>query len=179
MFARDLSGLSQASSTSLLRYLWQIRDPAMHMACIVLVQLALAAGLTLATGSYWAYPVLWLVPLFTVVVACYRVRAVAEHSAFGDAGKRYRRDVVDPLKYTRTTLIDPWLAAAFAPYNVSYHIEHHVYPSVPCFNLKALHEHIARHPDYQRYAHITRGYRGLLAEMEGVSLAGPRINPSL
>ncbi|MDB5901456.1 MAG: fatty acid desaturase [Betaproteobacteria bacterium] len=173
MLARDLSGLSQASSTALLKYVWQIRDPAIHVGCIAVVQVVLATLITLATGSYWAYPVLWLFPLFTVVVACYRVRAVAEHSAFGDATGRYRRAAVDPLKYTRTTLVRPWLACVFAPYNVSYHIEHHVYPSVSCFNLKKLHDHIAEHPDYQRYAHITHGYKGLIAEIQGISAAKP------
>jgi fatty acid desaturase len=173
MLARDLSGLSQASSISLLRYLWHIRDPARQIAFIVLVQLGLACALTFSTGTYWAYPLLWLSPLFTGVVACYRVRAVAEHSAMHGKAARYQRDNVDPLRYTRTTLLSPLLAAIFAPYNVSYHIEHHLYPSVPCFNLGKLHEHIATHPDYRRHAHLTLGYRGLFAEVRGVSGAAP------
>ena len=31
-------------------------------------------------GVLWMYFVLWLIPLFTVAIAFYRIRAVAEHS---------------------------------------------------------------------------------------------------
>ena len=173
MFARDLSGLSQASSATLLKYLWQIADPYLHVMGIFVVQVAVAAALTLATGVYWAYPVLWLAPLFTIVVACYRVRAIAEHSAFGDGGDRYQRSTVDPLLRTRTTIVEPGIAGLLAPYHVSYHIEHHMHPSVTCFNLKRLHEHLLPQAAYRRQAHVTRGYRGLLREMQGTSAAPP------
>lgn len=164
MFLRDLSGFSQASSTALLAYLWRFPNRVPHMLGIAFVQLVIFAALTMASGSYLAYPILWIVPLLTVSVACYRVRAIAEHSAFGDSSERYRRTSVDSLLNTRTTLMCPVLAAIFAPYNISYHIEHHMYPSVPCFNLAKLYKQIRNHPEYVRHAHVTRGYRGLFSE---------------
>lgn len=174
MFARDLSGLSQASSASLLKYLWHIAHPWRHMTAVACVQLVLAALLAWATGTWWAYPLLWLAPMFTVVVACYRVRAIAEHSAFGDAAARYHRADIDPLLRTRTTLVEPWLAGLLAPYNVSYHIEHHMHPSVTCFNLKRLHQHLNAHPEYRSHARLTRGYGGLLREIRGAASEAPQ-----
>jgi fatty acid desaturase len=80
---------------------------------------------------------------------------------------RYRREVIDALICTRTTLLSPPIAAIFAPYNVSFHIEHHMCPAVPAFNLRRLHELVASHADYQKHAHLTRGYVQLAAELTG------------
>ncbi|MFO1116122.1 MAG: fatty acid desaturase family protein [Beijerinckiaceae bacterium] len=96
----------------------------------VLVNAALFALLA-ACGVWWAYPLLWLLPLVTWYMVVTRVRNIAEHAVVPDHD--------DPLRNTRTTKAN-WLERAFvAPYFVNYHLEHHLLYYVPCYNLPAVH----------------------------------------
>ena len=165
MFARDLTGLSQKSSASLLGYLWEIPGGRR----IHIVRLFALHGFFIAlcafTGHIWTYVFLWILPLFTVAMACYRVRSIAEHSGIGLQEERYARTDVDSLVTTRTTVGSPILGFIFAPYNISYHIEHHLYPYVPVFRLPQVHKQLQNNPIYNSKAHITRGYLQLFREL--------------
>ncbi len=167
MIFRDLTGLSQKSSASLLGYLWKIpggrRKHIIRMVALHLFFITLSA----ITGHIWTYIILWILPLFTVAVTCYRIRSIAEHSGIGLHEDRYRRDIVDSLMTTRTTLGNPILGFIFAPYNISYHIEHHLYPYVPVFRLNQLHRRLRENSIYKSKAHITRGYLQLFRELIG------------
>src|SRR5678816_2545807 len=92
--------------------------------------LAVAAG----TGYLVEYLVLWVLPLVTVVQAILRLRAIAEHGA--------TTDFSSPLTAARTNLAPAWLAWLIFPHQVNYHIEHHLYASVPHYNLPRLHREL-------------------------------------
>lgn len=110
------------------------------------------AGLALA-GIWWAYPLLWLLPLLTWMMVITRVRNIAEHAVVGDAD--------DPLRNTRTTRAN-WLERALvAPYWVNYHLEHHLFFYVPCYNLPKLHRILTAGPHAQRME-IAPGYAAVL-----------------
>ena len=83
------------------------------------------------SGYLVQYLVLWVLPLVTVVQAILRLRAIAEHGA--------TTDFSSPLTAARTNLGAAWLRWALFPHNVNYHVEHHLYASVPQYNLPALH----------------------------------------
>jgi fatty acid desaturase len=83
------------------------------------------------SGNLVQYLVLWILPLVTVVQAILRLRAIAEHGA--------PTDFSSPLTAARTNLGPAWLRWALFPHNVGYHIEHHLYASVPQYNLPELH----------------------------------------
>ena len=83
------------------------------------------------SGYLVQYLVLWILPLVTVVQAILRLRAIAEHGA--------TTDFSSPLTAARTNLGPAWLRWALFPHNVNYHVEHHLYASVPQHNLPALH----------------------------------------
>ena len=83
------------------------------------------------SGYLVQYLVLWVLPLLTVVQAILRLRAIAEHGA--------TTDFSSPLTAARTNLGPAWLRWALFPHNVNYHVEHHLYASVPQYNLPALH----------------------------------------
>lgn len=83
------------------------------------------------TGYLVEYLVLWVLPLVTVVQAILRLRAIAEHGA--------TTDFSSPLTAARTNVAPAWLAWFIFPHHVNYHIEHHLYASVPHYNLPALH----------------------------------------
>jgi len=88
----------------------------------------------LSTGFIVEYLVLWILPLLTVVQAILRLRAIAEHGA--------TTDFSSPLTAARTNLVPAWLGWLLFPHNVNYHIEHHLYASVPQYNLPALHREL-------------------------------------
>jgi fatty acid desaturase len=100
---------------------------------IVFHAAALAAA---AWSGYLAqYLVLWILPLVTVVQAILRLRAIAEHGA--------TTDFTSPLTAARTNLGPAWLQWLIFPHHVNYHIEHHLYASVPHYHLPALHREMA------------------------------------
>ena len=96
----------------------------------------LALGLAAWSGYLVQYLVLWVLPLVTVVQAILRLRAIAEHGA--------TTDFSSPLTAARTNLGPAWLRWALFPHNVNFHIEHHLYASVPMYNLPRLHEEMRR-----------------------------------
>jgi len=59
--------------------------------------------------------------------------AVTQHAGL-------REDVLDHRMSTRTVYINPVLR--FLYLNMNYHVEHHMFPTVPYYNLPALHEEI-------------------------------------
>jgi len=89
-----------------------------------------------ASGHLLQYLVLWVLPLVTVVQAILRLRAIAEHGA--------TTDFSSPLTAARTNLGPIWLRWLIFPHNVNYHVEHHLYASVPQYNLPRLHAEMKR-----------------------------------
>ena len=96
-----------------------------------------ALAIAIWSGYLVQYLVLWVLPLVTVVQAILRLRAIAEHGA--------TTDFSSPLTAARTNLGPAWLRWALFPHNVNYHIEHHLYASVPMYNLPRLHAEMKRH----------------------------------
>jgi fatty acid desaturase len=97
---------------------------------VIAFHLAALAFFTWA-GYLVQYLVLWVLPLATVVQAILRLRAIAEHGA--------TTDFSSPLTAARTNAAPAWLAWLIFPHSVNYHIEHHLYASVPFYRLRALH----------------------------------------
>ena len=88
------------------------------------------------SGYLLEYLVLWVLPLVTVVQALLRLRAIAEHGA--------TTDFSSPLTAARTNVAPAWLAWLIFPHHVNYHIEHHLYASVPHYHLPALHKELQK-----------------------------------
>lgn len=167
MFVRDLTLLSQRAALSLMKYLWEIPGGRLPHVLRIAAMHAVAISLFVWRGHLAAYLLLWIVPLYTVTVACYRLRSVAEHSGIGPQSERYSRDIIDNLRTTRTTTGSGMSQYLLIPYNVSYHIEHHLFPSIPTFRLRDLHSKLESNPVYAENAHVTRGHRALFRELTG------------
>ena len=146
-FWRDISGQTgyEQRKAQILNALgdpaWPWRQRLRHFAeklgPQILVNAILFAGLALA-GVWWAYPLLWLVPLLTWMMVITRIRNIAEHAVVPDSD--------DPLRNTRTTKANLIERALVAPYFVNYHLEHHLLYYVPCYNLTKLHAILMRGP---------------------------------
>jgi fatty acid desaturase len=82
------------------------------------------------------YVLLWIVPAVTALQAILRVRAICEHGAPSGYDSA--------LEAARTTIAGPVLRFALFPHHVNYHIEHHLYPAVPQYNLARLHAELTQ-----------------------------------
>jgi fatty acid desaturase len=164
MLLRDVLGVYTWRTRKLYNYIWVI--PTGKLPHILKVGFFHALVFTIAfmTGYIWTYLLLWLFPLFTIALLCFRLRTAAEHSAIIPQ-RRYTMTEVDTIRTTRTTFGCPITGFLLAPYNMSYHIEHHLYPSVPVFRLKALHRELMRKPEFARRARVTTSFRGLFREL--------------
>ncbi len=85
----------------------------------------------------------WLVPYCTLTQVFFRLRGAIEHGNVPDPQ--------NPYQQTRTYFIHPMVSFFFAPKQVNYHLEHHLYPSVPFYNLPRLHQKLQQ-TEYRRDA---------------------------
>ena len=112
--------------------------------------------------SPWMY-LLWLGAMLTSYMLVVRIRQIAEHGAVPN----YFND--DPRNNTRTTIPKGLESILLAPNFVSYHIEHHFMPSVPCYKLKELHYLLKGKRAYDN----TRIYNGFAEVIKQVVLPQP------
>lgn len=110
---------------------------------------------------------LWLLPVLTTLGVFYGggLRFLCnqtQHTGLQD-------DVTDFRLCTRTVILSP--LPRFLYYHMNYHIEHHMYAAVPCYNLGRLHRLISHD-----LPHCPRGlfeaYRGIIA-----TILKQRVNP--
>jgi fatty acid desaturase len=92
---------------------------------------AVLVGAALASGHWWVYPVLWVAPYLTVWRVINRLRSIAEHGGMHLSSDR---------RETTHTVKQSWLARfLLVPYNIGWHLPHHVDSGVPFRNLPAYH----------------------------------------
>ena len=97
----------------------------------------------------------WLLAYFTTFQFCVRVRAMAEHSMV--------EDTEDPIRNTRTTKANFIERLLFAPYNVNYHLEHHMLMSVPSYNLPKMHKLLVERGFYDKGL-LANGYWDIIKQ---------------
>lgn len=109
---------------------------------IIGMQLAIIAALT-ALGRPELY-LLWFGPWMTQWRVVNRLRAISEHG-----GMKRSKDRRETTHHVRQTFLP---RVFMVPYNVGYHLAHHVDMGVPCWQLKRLHQELADSgwvsPDY-------------------------------
>lgn len=114
-----------------------------------------------ALGQAWLY-LLWLVAFVCVNPLVSRIRQVGEHGAVPDLFD------ADARRNTRTIRAGVLARLFICPHRVSYHLEHHLMPSVPIYRLPLLHRLLHQKGQYEGVDFPT-GYLGLL---QRVTLAG-------
>ena len=91
---------------------------------------ALVFGAFWAAGHPWLYAVLWALPYFTYYQVANRLRAIAEHG--GMTRTPDRRNTTHHVRQSAAARL------FLVPYNVGYHLAHHVDSGVPARNLPRL-----------------------------------------
>jgi fatty acid desaturase len=89
-----------------------------------------------AAGLWWAWALMWLLPMATWLPLVSRLRNIAEHALIEQNG-------TDPLRHARTTHANLPERLFIAPYWVNYHCEHHMFTQIPCWNLARAHRLLA------------------------------------
>lgn len=90
--------------------------------------------LSIEFGFWRSYLLLWVLPAVTLLQAILRFRAVLEHGAVAD--------LRSPLTAARTNFVPRYLYWILFPHDVHYHIEHHLYPSIPHYRLAECHRRL-------------------------------------
>lgn len=106
-----------------------------------------------ALGAWWAYFVLWLLPMATWMMMVTRLRNIAEHAVTPSND--------NPFQHARTTLVNPLERLLLAPYYVNYHCEHHMFMYLPCYRLPAAHKALAA-KGLTNQMEVQRGYPTVL-----------------
>jgi fatty acid desaturase len=117
----------------------------------------LTTALVLTVLHAWKlYLLFWVVPFLTWLQLIFHVRSIAEHFAIQRADGVYGQ--------TRTVLTGFLDRAFVLSKNGNYHLEHHLFPSVPFYRLPELHNLLMQQPAFRESAHFTRSYWGVLKE---------------
>ncbi|MEN1678116.1 MAG: fatty acid desaturase family protein [Planctomycetota bacterium] len=144
-------------------HLWGPVTPAFPLHTRIIYVLNIAAvyalfGWWFSTAPWQAAAVVavYLLPGLTVVNLSMRIRATAEHIGVDNA---------EEIRATRTVLPRWWERLFISPVGVNYHLEHHLFPSVPGPRLAELHRELMDDEHYRSTAHVTKGYDGVMREL--------------
>jgi fatty acid desaturase len=118
---------------------------------VLLTNAALLGVLTLC--GHPALYLLWIAAWMTSYSFVMRLRSIAEHAMIPDPA--------DELNNTRTTVARLWERLLIAPNCVNFHLEHHLLPTVPHYNLRRMHRLLRERGILDR-ACVTTGYAGVL-----------------
>jgi fatty acid desaturase len=99
----------------------------------------LAGGLTYFIG-WWAYPVLWLLPVYSFMFLGDNFRSFAEHSHPESDSEADQHRLVSYVS-------NPIERTFVAPMNMNYHAAHHLWPSIPYYNLPMADQEISHSPE--------------------------------
>lgn len=119
---------------------------------------ALMLGVCTLLGHPEAFFLLWFLPGLTGLWLLLRLRSISEHGAVSDPRDLFRQ--------TRTTHAAPLARFLLAPHHVNYHLEHHLYPFVPHYNLTRIH-HTLKARGILDHAELAPSYRSVWDKASG------------
>jgi fatty acid desaturase len=108
------------------------------------------AWLSYLTGMPWGlyYILLWMVPLGTSFSFFMLLRQVVQHG--NASGDRFTN--------TRIFLVSRLIRFAVFPLGMDYHLPHHLFPMVPHYRVRQLHEILLETEEYRENATVLEGY---------------------
>jgi fatty acid desaturase len=106
------------------------------------------------SGLLGPFLVLWVLPYCTLMQVLLRVRGALEHGNVKDKNEQFLN--------TRTVQDSPFVLFLMAPMGLNYHLEHHLYPTVPWYRLKLIHQKIRKQ---ERATLLSSSYRKAIGEL--------------
>ena len=129
-----------------------VPDDSARAACVRQARHYLAGYLLIAAAAIWSSSlvplVYWIIPM-ALSAGSLRLYLLAEHTLLS-----YGPDMLDNTRTMKTNRAMRWLA-----WQMPYHTEHHVFPSVPFHNL-----HVAYDRINPRHGHVIPGYMAFTRE---------------
>ncbi len=112
------------------------------------------------THGWLPFLLLWVLPSITILGAFFRMRGIAEHLVLESEHE------LNSTRHVDATLLERW---SIAPLNINCHIAHHLFPSVPQYNLPELQRILMKDETFREHAHLVKNYlslrNGVLAEI--------------
>jgi fatty acid desaturase len=102
-------------------------------------------------GAWRIFLLLWIVPLLTFYVLFTRLRWISEHPYVCSSCVDFK------TRHVEGTILERFF---IAPLNVNYHLAHHLFPSVPLYNLPIVHSRLLQIPAYREEAELYSTYLG-------------------
>ena len=122
IFLKDTSGVNKIKKAKEEKY--KFRD----IFILLSWQILLIGALTYFI-AWWGYLVLWLLPIYLFAYRGDLLRVFCEHSMLIDDGQADKSMRLISYKSN-------WLEKLFfSPHNMNYHMAHHLWPSIPYYNL--------------------------------------------
>ncbi len=90
----------------------------------------------------------WLLPYVTLYQVLNRLRLTTEHFNIDENHAVNTRSVIP-------NIIERW---TLTPHNLGYHLDHHLYPGVPFYNLPKLHELLMEYEHYSKEVLVEKSY---------------------
>ncbi len=134
---------------------WRHRtDPKLASRCLRDAILSSVYHVSIVATVIWFnvwqyYLLLWALPALTFFMLFVRLRWISEHTFRPATGE------VRDTRHVPATLFERMIVA---PLNINYHIAHHLYTSVPFYNLPALHKRLLDEPHYAAEARSYSSY---------------------
>lgn len=119
---------------------------------ITLIVQALIFGAMWMVFPWYYYFVFWVGPIYPLVFVPHKVRMFCEH-----AQAQIPDEAADGRRLI-TYMPGPVERLLFSPFNLNHHVEHHLWPFVPYYNLPALHRLVAGRPEVE----VRRSYLGFI-----------------
>jgi fatty acid desaturase len=129
---------------------------------VVASQAWIGVACWLFTGWWYAYLLLWLAPMLTVMVGLNSIRSCLEHAQSGSSAPGLHSFVSGPVE-----------RFFLAPLNMNVHAEHHLVPAVPWHQLPALRAHLQAEGSYDKVT-LFESY----AQRAGQLVPRPALAPS-
>lgn len=160
LVCKDVSGLNVPAWWPSLRFWtgwpYMFQDKAKFMAPAERAEFTIfwAAVLLINAifGTWFYFIFLWLLPMFTLTLALIRLRIIPEHDL-----DRPGTELVEHTRHVDGSWLERF---ALAPLNVNCHIAHHLFPSVPLYNLPRMHAALMKDSSFKEKGHIWKRYLG-------------------
>lgn len=107
---------------------------------VLVWQVAIIAAFFFA-GIWWAYPFLWIAPIYFLVFLPDEIRAFCDHGVIRLADGKGDADRLVTFES------NPVERIFFSPHNMNYHAEHHLWVGVPYHNLPKVHQAVKDTPE--------------------------------
>ena len=110
-------------------------------------------------GIRWVagYALLWILPLFCITVFLNRCRIVIEHGLAWKIAESMDGSFGGPRIPTIDIVPNPIERRLFAPFLFNYHCSHHLFMTVPHYNLPRLHR-LLKDRAYAGHHEVPGGY---------------------